>query len=38
MDLNEYFENVKGLGVLATADAQGCPDVAVYSKPRLPEC
>ncbi len=35
MDLNEYFENVKGLGVLATADAEGRTDVAVYAKPHI---
>ena len=35
MKLREYFEKVKGLGVLATADAEGRVDVAVYSRPHL---
>lgn len=35
MDLNEYFENVKGHGVLATADDHGYVDVAVYAKPHI---
>ena len=35
MDLGEYFENLKGTGVLATADDQGCVDVAVYARPHV---
>ena len=35
MRLDEYFENAKGLGVLATADADGKVDVAVYSRPHF---
>jgi hypothetical protein len=35
MDLREYFENVKGSGVLATADDQGHVDVAVYASPHI---
>ena len=35
MDLKDYFENAKGLGVLATADAEGKVDVAVYSRPHV---
>ena len=35
MKLNEYFENIRGLGVLATADADGKVDVAVYSRPHF---
>lgn len=35
MDLRDYFENVKGHGVLATADAEGKVDVAVYGKPHF---
>lgn len=35
MDIKEYFENVKGRGVLATADEQGLVDVAVYAKPHV---
>ena len=35
MDLKDYFENAKGLGVLATADGEGKVDVAVYSRPHV---
>jgi hypothetical protein len=35
MDLREYFEGTKGLGVLATADDQGRVDVAVYASPHI---
>ena len=35
MDLRDYFENTKGRGVLATADAEGKVDVAVYSRPHV---
>jgi len=35
MDLEDYFEKVKGTGVLATADDQGRVDVAIYSKPHF---
>jgi hypothetical protein len=35
MDLKEYFENKKGLGVLATADGEGKVDLAVYSRPHV---
>ncbi len=35
MKLNEYFENIQGLGVLATADADGTVDIAVYSRPHF---
>ena len=35
MDLGEYFENLKGTGVLATADDQGRVDVAVYARPHV---
>lgn len=37
MDLKEYFENFKGLGVLATADADGRVDAAVYARPHVME-
>ena len=37
MELQEYFENGKGLGVLSTADAQGVVDAAVYAKPHIME-
>ena len=35
MKLSEYFENVKGYGVLATADSAGKVDVAVYARPHF---
>jgi hypothetical protein len=35
MGLAEYFENIKGLGVLATSDADGNVDIAVYSRPYI---
>ena len=35
MDLKEYFENARGVGVLATSDPQGNVDVAVYAKPHV---
>ncbi len=35
MSLNEYFENHDGLGVLATADAEGRVDIAVYARPHF---
>ena len=35
MDLNKYFKEVKGTGVLATADNQGRVDVAVYARPHV---
>jgi len=35
MDLKEYFEKEKGTGVLATSDAEGKVDVAVYAKPHF---
>ena len=35
MDLKEYFENTKGFGVLATSDAQGKVDAAVYARPHF---
>jgi hypothetical protein len=37
MDLKEYFENTKGLGVLATADGKGNVDAAVYARPHFME-
>ncbi len=33
MDLNDYFENTKGTGVLATADNEGKVDAAIYARP-----
>ena len=35
MTLNEYLQNVTGKGILATADAEGKVDAAVYSKPHI---
>lgn len=35
MNLSGYFENVKGLGILATADSDGMVDLAIYAKPRV---
>lgn len=37
MDLKEYFESNKGLGVLATADSEGKVDAAVYARPHIME-
>lgn len=36
-DLKIYFENTEGIGVLATADAEGRVDAAVYSRPHFME-
>ncbi len=36
-DLKSYFERQKGLGVMATADAQGNVNAAVYSRPHFME-
>ena len=35
MTLKEYFDNAKGCGVLATADASGKVNVAVYARPHV---
>jgi hypothetical protein len=35
MDLNEYFDKTKGRGILATADAEGRVDSAVYARPKV---
>lgn len=35
MDIKNYFENQKGAGMLATADAEGRVDIAVYSRPHV---
>jgi len=37
MELKEYFENVKGLGVLSTADSHGKVNSAIYSRPHVME-
>ena len=33
MELSEYFEKTKGIGVLATTDANGKVNQAIYSRP-----
>jgi hypothetical protein len=35
MTLREYFDDAKGYGVLATADAAGKVDAAVYARPHV---
>jgi hypothetical protein len=35
MNVAEYFEKTKGRGVLATADAEGRVDAAVYARPHV---
>lgn len=35
MSLANYFENVKGVGVLATADSEGRVDLAIYARPQV---
>ena len=35
MDLEEYFDKVKGTGVLATSDKEGRVDAAIYAKPHV---
>ena len=37
MDLKAYFENTQGLGVLATADASGKVNTAVYARAHILE-
>ena len=37
MKLSEYFESVKGRGVLATADGEGKVDAAIYATPHFLE-
>jgi len=34
-NLRDYFENVEGIGVLGTADAEGHVDLAVYARPHV---
>ena len=33
MHLVEYFENIEGIGILATSDSDGNVDLAIYSRP-----
>ena len=35
MNLSEYFENAKGVGVLGSADDDGRVDVAIYGRPHV---
>ncbi|NLE37755.1 MAG: pyridoxamine 5'-phosphate oxidase family protein [Pirellulaceae bacterium] len=35
MSLRAYFENARGLGVLATSDAAGKVDAALYARPHF---
>ena len=35
MDLKAYFEEAKGLGVLATSDDKGRVDAAIYARPHI---
>ncbi len=35
MSLGEYFENVEGIGILSTADAEGNVDSAIYARPHI---
>ncbi|MBU0987235.1 MAG: pyridoxamine 5'-phosphate oxidase family protein, partial [Proteobacteria bacterium] len=37
MELKDYFENIKGLGILSTADRSGKVNAAVYSRPHFME-
>ncbi len=37
MNLAEYFENTKGMGIMSTADADGRVDSAIFSKPYFME-
>ncbi|MCU0917649.1 MAG: pyridoxamine 5'-phosphate oxidase family protein [Planctomycetes bacterium] len=35
MNLSDYFEKVKGTGVLGTADSAGKVDLAIYARPHV---
>lgn len=35
MNISEYFEKTKGIGVLGTADSDGQVDVAIFAKPHV---
>jgi Pyridoxamine 5'-phosphate oxidase len=37
MKLKQYFEDANGVGVLATADADGKVDAAIYARPHFME-
>jgi hypothetical protein len=35
MQLEKYFENVKGIGVFSSADSRGKVDAAIYARPHV---
>jgi len=35
VELQEYFENTEGIGILATSDAEGNVDLALYARPYI---
>jgi hypothetical protein len=35
MILQDYFENIEGTGILATADSDGMVDLAIYARPHF---
>ncbi len=35
MDWANYFEGTRGLGILATVDQEGSPNMAVYARPHV---
>jgi hypothetical protein len=35
MNLKDYFENTKGIGILSTADKEGKVDSAIYGRPHI---
>ena len=35
MELKDYFENTKGIGVLSTADGDGKVNAAIYARPHF---
>ena len=35
MSLSDYFENIKGVGILATSDSDGNVNTAIYSRPYI---
>jgi hypothetical protein len=37
MDIKNYFEKTKGLGVLSTADGDGIVNSAIYARPHIME-
>jgi len=37
MELAEYFEKIKGTGILSTADSEGNVDSAIYARPHIME-